>query len=77
MPDGSTSRVLPPVNSDWRTKGDVPMYNVHSALPLASTGAAAGSLPFTGFGVLWMTLAAVALIALGGAIRRLVPARQA
>jgi hypothetical protein len=37
----------------------------------------AGSLPFTGLGVLWLLLAAVALIALGGAVRRLVPARQA
>jgi hypothetical protein len=37
----------------------------------------AGSLPFTGLSVLWLLLAAVALIALGGAVRRLVPARQA
>ena len=41
-----------------------------SALPVSA-------LPFTGFGVLWLVLAAVALIALGGAIRRLVPSRQA
>ena len=60
------------------------MYNaIHSAaLPLmGTTGAAAGAagagLPFTGFGLLWLVLAAVALIALGGAVRRLVPARQA
>lgn len=61
------------------------MYNVTSALPLLGTGTAAGagaagaasSLPFTGLGLLWLVLAAVALIALGGAVRRLVPARQA
>ena len=42
-----------------------------------ATAAGASALPFTGFGVLWLVLAAVALIALGGAIRRLVPSRQA
>ena len=42
-----------------------------------ATTAGATALPFTGFGVLWLMLAAVALIALGGAIRRLAPSRQA
>ena len=42
-----------------------------------ATTAGATALPFTGFGVLWLVLVAVALIALGGAIRRLAPSRQA
>ena len=46
-------------------------------LPLATAGGAATSLPFSPFGVVWIVLAAVALIALAGAVRRLVPARQA
>jgi hypothetical protein len=68
------------------------MYS-HSHLPLAAAagslplvGALASdknpisdpsSLPFTGLNVLWVSLAAVALIALSGALRRLVPMRQA
>ena len=50
------------------------MYQ-HSALP-AAAGAAA-SLPFTGFEPLWMFLAGVAAIAVAGAVRRLIPKREA
>ena len=52
------------------------MYSA-SYLPLGAAGGAAASLPFTGFGVFFLVLAAVALLALGGAMRRLAPARQA
>jgi hypothetical protein len=45
----------------------------HAALPFA----AAASLPFTGFGVVWLLLAAVAMLALAGALRRLSPKREA
>jgi hypothetical protein len=48
----------------------------HSALPVAA-GSAAASLPFTGFEPLWMILAGVAVIAAAGAVRRLVPKREA
>jgi hypothetical protein len=45
-------------------------------LPLAgATGVAA--LPFTGINIVWILLAAVALIAAAGALRRLAPMRQA
>jgi hypothetical protein len=50
------------------------MYQ-HSALPVAA--GAAASLPFTGFEPLWMFLAGVAAIAVGGAVRRLIPKREA
>ena len=50
------------------------MYQ-HAALPVAAGTAAA--LPFTGFAPLWIFLAGVAVIAVGGAVRRLLPKREA
>lgn len=48
------------------------MYQ-HAAAPAA----AAGTLPFTGGNPLWFFLAGVAVLAVGGAIRRLTPRREA
>lgn len=54
----------------------------HNALPylgsggVAGTAAASSQLPFTGGEPLWMILAGVAMLALAGAVRRLVPKRQ-
>jgi hypothetical protein len=53
----------------------------HNALPyLGSAGVAgttaAAALPFTGGEPIWMLLAGVAMLALAGAIRRLVPKRR-
>ena len=50
------------------------MYQ-HAALPAAAGSAA--SLPLMGFEPLWMFLAGVAAIALAGALRRLLPKREA
>ncbi len=50
------------------------MYQ-HSALPAAAGSAA--SLPFAGFEPLWMFLAGIAAIAVAGALRRLLPKREA
>ena len=49
------------------------MYN-HGGV--AGSAAAAGALPFTGLNVVWMLLAAFALIAAGSALMRLVPRRE-
>lgn len=46
------------------------MYQ-HASLPMAA--GAAATLPFTGLSVIWIVLAGVALLALGGAVRRLLP----
>lgn len=53
----------------------------HNALPYLGSGGVAGTtaaagLPFTGGEPIWMVLAGVAMLALAGAIRRLVPKRQ-
>jgi hypothetical protein len=55
---------------------EVKIVYQHSALPVAA-GSAAASLPFTGFEPVWMILAGVAIIAVAGAVRRLVPKREA
>jgi hypothetical protein len=54
------------------------MYS-HTYLPLGTaTTAGTAALPFVGLaGWLWLVLAGVAMVALGGALRRLKPARQA
>ena len=44
-----------------------------STLPFTATS----TLPFTGLEAIWIGLAGVALLALGGATRRLVPRHQA
>jgi hypothetical protein len=53
----------------------------HNALPYVGSAGAAGTtaaagLPFTGGEPIWMVLAGVAMLALAGAIHRLVPKRQ-
>ncbi|HVT21071.1 MAG TPA: hypothetical protein VHE57_06770 [Mycobacteriales bacterium] len=51
------------------------MYNHGGVL---GTGAATGAtLPFTGLNTMWLVLAAFALLAVGTAILRLVPRREA
>ena len=49
------------------------MYN-HAGV--AGGSAAVGSLPFTGINVVWMVLAAFALVAAGSALLRIAPRRE-
>jgi hypothetical protein len=49
------------------------MYNNVGAL---GAGAAAGTLPFTGFSTIWMVLAGFALLSVGTAIMRIIPRRE-
>lgn len=52
------------------------MYSTPTAA--AGSGAIAGSgLAFTGFNVVWLLLAAFALVAAGSAVLRLLPRREA
>jgi hypothetical protein len=59
-----------------RKPGRKPMYN-NPAIP-AAAGAGSGTLAMTGAGDLfWVALAAFALLALGLAVKRIVPVRGA
>jgi hypothetical protein len=51
------------------------MYNNPSAT--LATGGAGGALAYTGFNSIWWALAAFALIAVGTALLRIVPRKQA
>jgi hypothetical protein len=50
------------------------MYNHGGAV--AGGGAAIGTLPFTGLNLIWLVLAAFALISAGTAIMRVAPRRE-
>jgi hypothetical protein len=53
------------------------VYN-HPAAAVAGSGVVAGSgLAMTGFNVMWLLLAAFALVAAGGALMRILPRRSA
>lgn len=50
---------------------------MYHATGLTSAAAGAGTLAYTGFGLVWIVLAAFALIAAGSAVHRLAPKAQA